>query len=274
MTAYYKLSGGGNDFLGLIEPRENPTRRQIRAWCRRGVSLGADGVFVLRRTPVGARMDYFNADGGAAELCLNGTRCAVRLALHLDWASDCIEIETGAGEITGERTGRSEVSLQLPIPSPPNSREVPLGDRRLAGWEVTVGVPHFVLPWPETLQQAPVDKLGAALRAHPDFGPPGINVDFVRFVEPHQIEIRTYERGVEGETLTCGTGVLAAVAVGLRMGVLSLPVEALTLGGFTLRVAAAESRPEHWSLAGDARLVSRGELLAGSEEVPELAKWS
>ena len=273
MTAYYKLSGGGNDFLGLVEPRENPTGGQIRAWCRRGLSLGADGVFVLRRTPVGARMDYFNADGGAAELCLNGTRCAVRLAIHLGWARDRIEIETGAGAITGQRTAPSEIALHLPVPPTPRPRAVRLGKSCHAGWEVTVGVPHFVLPWPESLERAPVGELGPPLRAHPDFGAPGANVDFVRFGEPHRIEIRSYERGVEGETLACGTGVLAAVAAGLEMGVLTLPVAALSLGGFTLQVEAAEGRPKRWSLAGDARILSQGELLIGAEEVPEPTKW-
>ncbi|HEV7786777.1 MAG TPA: diaminopimelate epimerase, partial [Thermoanaerobaculia bacterium] len=92
MTRFYKLSGSGNDFLALAEPWETPSAERIRAWCRRGVSIGADGLFVLRRAGggetggAGATMDYFNADGLAADLCLNGTRCAAQLAFHLGWA--------------------------------------------------------------------------------------------------------------------------------------------------------------------------------------------
>ncbi len=85
MRHFFRLSGGGNDFLALVEPIDDPQPDQIRAWCRRGLSLGADGLFVLDRSPDGARMRYFNADGSAASLCLNGTRCAVRLARHLGW---------------------------------------------------------------------------------------------------------------------------------------------------------------------------------------------
>ena len=76
MTEFFRLSGSGNDFLALVEPRREPTAGEIRAWCRRGLSLGADGLFVLRRSGGGARMDHFNADGGRADLCINGTRCA------------------------------------------------------------------------------------------------------------------------------------------------------------------------------------------------------
>ncbi len=273
MTAYFKLSGGGNDFLGLVEPPNHPSGRQIQAWCRRGLSLGADGVFVLQRSPVGASMDYFNSDGGAAELCLNATRCAVRLALHLGWAENEIEIQTGSGAIAGQLTASGEVGLRLDVPPTPSSRQVRVGASRYDGWAVTVGVPHFVIPWPESLAAAPVAELGPTLRAHPEFGSSGTNVDFVRFLEPHRIEIRSYERGVEGETLACGTGVLSAVAAGLELGAVSLPVAALTLGGFTLRVTA-DQQPGRWSLQGDARILSRGELLAGAEELPRPTRWS
>lgn len=273
MTAYFKLSGGGNDFLGLVDPPDNPSGKQIQAWCRRGLSLGADGVFVLRRSLTGASMDYFNADGGAADLCLNATRCAVRLALHLGWAESRIEIQTAAAAVAGELIASGDVALEIEMPPTPDSRQVLVGASRHDGWAVSVGVPHFVIPWPEGLATAPVAELGPALRSHSDFGRSGTNVDFVRFLEPHHIEIRSYERGVESETLACGTGVLAAVATGLELGALSLPVAALTQGGFTLRVVA-EPQPGRWSLQGDARILSRGELLAGAEELPQPARWS
>jgi diaminopimelate epimerase len=87
-VAYWRLSGAGNDFLALIEPPDEPSPAEIAAWCRRGSSLGADGVFVIWREPAGhVRMDHYNADGGVAELCVNGTRCAARLAFDLSIAS-------------------------------------------------------------------------------------------------------------------------------------------------------------------------------------------
>ena len=114
MTEFYRLSGGGNDFLALAEPEREPSPDEVRAWCARGLSLGADGLFLLRRSPAGARMLHFNADGSPAELCINGTRCAARLAVELGWADGELVIETGAGEVPARLTGRHEVALTLP----------------------------------------------------------------------------------------------------------------------------------------------------------------
>lgn len=269
---YYKLSGGGNDFIALVEPSREPAVESIRALCRRGLSLGADGLFVLRRTETGVRMDYFNADGRAAELCLNGARCAVRLGQHMGWGGDEITLETGAGALHGRVVDATETSVEVPAPEAPRSLVVEVAGRSLQGWSLRVGVPHFVLTWPESLASAPVDELGATLRSHSDFGVDGTNVNFVRFTGAKSFEIRSYERGVEAETLACGTGVVAATTVGVHTGLISLPAEALTLGGFTLRVDAAP-RPNAWILAGDARILAEGRLLAGSELLPNPPKW-
>ena len=276
MRSYYRLSGGGNDFLALVGPSEDPAADEIRSVCSRGLSAGADGLFVLERTAAGARMRYFNADGRAAELCLNGTRCAVRLAHHLQWATESLTIETGAGPIVGRAVGTSEVALHLPRPEPPRVHDLGENGRELPGWFVTVGVPHFVLPWFETLTQAPVSELGAVLCHHREWGHKGSNIDFVRFIDPHRFEIRTYERGVEAETLACGTGVMAATAVGLAQGELDLPVRALTLGGFELEVDAVseDNGEDQWSLAGDARLIAEGTLHPGAFDLPPEPQWS
>lgn len=289
MTAFYRVSGSGNDFLALPEPAGGgpvePTPAQIRAWCRRGVSAGADGLFVLRRTAGGVAMDYFNADGTAAGLCLNGSRCAARLAFALGWARGEVTVETGAGALlardlsTGEAAGGGgRVEVEVPPPAaPPEALELAAGGERWRGWRIEVGVPHLVLPWPESLATAPVASLGRALRHHPALAPQGANVDFVGFPLPNRLEIRTYERGVEAETLACGTGVLAAAAVGLVRGETRLPLTALTAGGFELTVAGvagAGGAVERWSLAGDARLVARGELLPEAEAAPEPPGWS
>ncbi|HXO19671.1 MAG TPA: diaminopimelate epimerase [Thermoanaerobaculia bacterium] len=275
MTRFFKLSGSGNDFLALAqtaETSEEPSPERIRAWCRRGVSLGADGLFVLRRAPEGVAMDYWNADGRPADLCLNGTRCAAQLAFQLGWGEGTVKVATPAGGFSARRLDGSRIALDLPAPAePPRPLELEVEGRTLAGWAVTVGVPHFVLVWPESLERAPVVPLGRLLRFHPALGAAGANVDFVRFPRPGRMEIRTYERGVEDETLSCGTGVLAGAAAGLALGLAALPLAVLTQGGFELEVGGEAGS---WSLAGDARVVAEGELLAAAEEGPPPPAWS
>ena len=135
--------------------------------------------------------------------------------------------------------------------------------RGVPGWRIDAGVPHFVLRWRGDLDEAPVASLGAALRAHPDLGPDGANIHFVDLDPPAHFRIRSYERGVEAETLACGTGVVAAAACGIAEGRLSLPVAAATRGGFELRLEAAPDGPDglgRWRLSGDARIVARGRI--------------
>lgn len=281
MTLFYLLSGAGNDFLALTEPEQRPSPEQIRAWCRRGLSVGADGLFILERrgrasdsppTPSEVHMDYFNADGRPADLCLNGTRCAARLAFALGWAQGKARIHTGAGEIGAFEIDTTTVRLErAPLPDgPPEelSLRTSLGEHR--GLRVTVGVPHFVL-LVDDVSAAPVTSLGPLLRSHEVFAPAGTNVDFVELEGRSRLALRTFERGVESETLACGTGVLAAVAAGLHSGLLALPAVVATRGGFELEIDGVESagRPRRWSLSGDARLLARGELLAGAALLPQ-----
>jgi diaminopimelate epimerase len=278
VTEAYKVSGGGNDFLALIEPGRPPDPQQITAWCARGLSLGADGVFTLRRVDAGARMDYWNSDGRPADLCLNGTRCAARLAFALGWSRGEVTIVTGAGPLRAAPAGPSEIALELAAPDRlPRKLSVELPSGPVEGWSVLVGVPHFVVPWPSGLADCPVARLGPALRRHEGFGPAGTNVDFVRFPTRHRLEIRSFERGVEAETLACGTGVLAAVATGLQLGLARLPVRALTLGGFELDVAGTtvDSAPNRWTLSGDARILAKVELTPeAAQEAPPPPRWS
>jgi diaminopimelate epimerase len=280
MTFFYKVSGGGNDFLALAEPDETPPPERIRAWCRRGVSVGADGLFILRRGAgemPAVSMDYSNADGFPADLCLNGTRCAAQLAFHLGWAKngeDTVEVRTGAGPIAARRLDGERVRLELAAPETPQAltvEGVESGGISCAGFRLRVGVPHFVLIW-EELERAPVRELGSALRWHKVFEPEGTNVNFVRYPEEHRMEIRTFERGVEDETLACGTGVLAGVAAGLAAGRLAFPVRVLTRGGFELDVGRAPG-DARWLLGGDARVVAEGSLLPPADVEPAPPAW-
>lgn len=278
MIPFYQVSGAGNDFLALVDTVP-PSPDRIRAWCTRGLSVGADGLFVLAHIAPGrARMTYFNADGGPAALCINGTRCAARLGFELGWAAPdgALTIETGAGDLRATRRGPSEIALEMPVPGRGvETREVEVDGRRIEGRFVAVGVPHFVVDWPEGVATAPVATLGPRLRAHAAFGAAGTNVDFAAWCAAGRLCVRSFERGVEGETLACGTGVLAAVAAGLDSGQAELPVRALTRGGFVLTVEgeAEAGRPRAWSLAGDARILAQGRLRPDAEQLPERPSW-
>lgn len=276
MTRFFKLSGAGNDFVALAEPEAPPDREQIAAWCRRGLSVGADGLFVLRRVAAGSgttrvAMDHFNADGGLAELCFNGARCAARLAFHLGWAEDAVEVATAAGVFRAEAAGRGVVRIEAPVPEhAPEAVHLELDTPPAAGglgasvdgWRLMVGVPHLVVVCAQGVAGLDLPRLGPPLRRHPLLGPAGANVDFVAFPKPDVLELRTWERGVEGETLACGSGVIAAARVGLQLGQASLPLEVRTAGGQALRLegTAEGGRPTRWSLVGDARLVAEGTL--------------
>lgn len=277
----FKVSGGGNDFLALVEPEREPAAAEIRSWCARGLSFGADGVFTLRRSGPGesdVTMRYWNADGETAALCINGTRCAARLALVLGWMRDRLRIATDAGTFGARAVRATEIALELPAPAEwPRKREVEVGDDNVTGWFVTVGVPHFVVVSSGSLAEVPVARLGAALRHHADFAPAGTNVDFVRFPSRHRMEIRSFERGVEAETLACGTGTLASVAVGLQLDLAELPVVATTLGGFELTVdgETVDAALRSWSLAGDARVLGAVELSPEAAlPAPPPPRWS
>lgn len=274
----YRASGAGNDFLAVVEPPAPPSAREIRAWCTRGLSLGADGFFALYRQADGVRMDYWNADGEPAKLCLNGTRCAARLAFALGWAEQETVIETGAGRLTARAAGPGRIAVELPPLTEP-IRDITLHHEGelLEGIFVDSGVPHLVLPLAGALGAAPVARLGPVLRRHPLLGAAGANVNWVRYVSPTRLEIRSFERGVEAETLACGTGVVAAVAAGLIQRKLELPVTALTLGGFELEVGGTRTvehpLPDRFVLTGDARLLARLTVSAEAQQLPTPPSW-
>jgi diaminopimelate epimerase len=278
VTELFRLSGAGNDFLALVEPDELPAPERIRAWCRRGVSLGADGVFALRHDDDGdgVVMDYWNADGGAADLCVNGTRCAAQLAFHLGWGERTVRVRTPAGALLARRISDHEIELEVPLPQlAPQPFAIAASALRLEGVALTVGVPHAVVEWPGDLGGCPIEDLGPPVRFHEGF-PHGANANFVRWPSAYEMEIRTWERGVEAETLACGTGVLASVAAGVAAGRSILPVRALTRGGFIITVAGevTDGVIGSWTIAGDARVLSCLETFGGAEhELPPPPQW-
>ena len=262
-TPFSLVSGAGNDFIALLD-RPIPPAETVKAWCRRGVSVGADGLFSLRRVTRGRyALDYANADGARADLCLNAARCAARLAFDQEPAASRVQIETAAGTLTAEPLDDTHTAVLVPAPGPGRPMTLHTNSRTCPGRRIDVGVPHFVLWWQGDLDEAPVGSLGPNLRAHPDLGREGANVHFVALDPPEGFRIRSFERGVEAETLACGTGVVAAAACAIAEGRLSLPVVATTRSGCELRLEEGPPEPAgavRWRLSGDARIVASGRI--------------
>jgi len=262
---FIKTAGGGNDFLVFESDGRalsDDDRRRLSLVCRRGLSVGADGALFLVPEDGGVRVDYYNADGGLATFCANGTRCAARYAVRRGMArgSDPI-LQTGWGPIEAHVNGES-VTLTLPAVAAPLD-PVPISGRGLPPTAIpmTVGVPHLVVFMRGDLSTIQIDRLGPIVRHHAAM-PEGANANFVRVGKDNRIEVRTYERGVEAETLSCGSGVVAAAIVAGRQGFAASPVTCGTKSGVDLIVEFRSDgdKVTNVRLTGDAREVYAGEL--------------
>jgi diaminopimelate epimerase len=262
---FTKMTGGGNDFLVFEADGRALTvkdRRRLSLVSRRGLSVGADGALFLSPGGDGRiRLDYFNADGGLASFCANGTRCAARYAVrHRLVAGDPV-LETGWGEIPARVEGES-VTLRLP-PLPPPELDVRVWGESLppSGTPMRVGVPHLVVFVEGDLAALPIEILAPPLRRHPEL-PEGANVNLVKVEAGSRIAVRSFERGVEGETLACGSGVVASAVVAARKGRVSPPVVCATKSGvaFTVAFTPGEGWIADATLSGDAREVFTAEL--------------
>ncbi len=236
---FYKLSGSGNDFV-LIDGRglnlPGDPSGLVRELCARRTGIGADGLLLLEpAADADFRMRYFNADGGEAEFCGNGGRCAAFMAHRLGLAGSRMEFLAGDGRHRAEVFGQ-QVKLSMSDP-----REISLSflleveGRAYAASFADTGVPHVVVQVGE-VDSVEVVVLGRAIRHHRQFQPRGTNVDFVQMLDRGRLRIRTYERGVEDETLACGTGCTAAAVVSVLRGLADPPLQCLTRGGEVLTV--------------------------------------
>lgn len=261
---FWKMSGSGNDFIlvdnrrGIIGQEEGaPLARRL---CTRSFSVGADGLILVEKSRAADfAWRFFNSDGSSAAMCGNGGRCAARFAYLKGIAPARMRFETGAGLIRAEVRG-DLVKLQLPLPFGYRERvPVDVVGRKMAPGFFVVGVPHAVLRV-ENLEDVPVAEWGRALRFHPAFGPEGTNVNFYRVEGPRCVRLRTYERGVEGETLACGTGSVATALVAAAGGFVKSPVKVLTRGGEELAVYFRRRGGEYGEvfLEGTARVVFEG----------------
>ena len=262
---FWKLEGAGNDFLGL-DGRAGGfklKRQQIADLCDRRRGVGADGVLVVEKPKVrGAdfRMRYYNSDGGEAEMCGNGARCFALLARAVSGRKgNVLRVQTQAGLLTLRTCGR-EVQVSMTEPTKLRlGRKLVVAGRKLAVDFLNTGVPHAVL-FVRSVRSIDVAKQGRAIRYHSAFAPSGANVNFVEIGRGNRIHVRTYERGVEGETLACGTGVVASsILSNLRRGLRS-PILVTTRGGDHLRVgfSMVNGQARKVTLQGPARIVYTG----------------
>jgi diaminopimelate epimerase len=263
---FTKMNGAGNDFV-LVDNRARKvtlTRAQIVRVCDRHRGVGADGVILLVPSVSGKAdwaWEFYNSDGSTGEMCGNGARCFSRFVQRLTAVNGGFTFETEAGVITAGFQGeRVTVSLTQPGEVRLN-QQVPLSAGTETIHSINTGVPHAVLFVPDA-DRAMVMQVGPEVRRHPHFGPRGTNVNFVERLEPNRIRVRTFERGVEGETLACGTGVTASALVAARLHGFTSPVKVQVQGGEELEVSFKDAGEAFTDvrLSGPAEFVFEGRI--------------
>lgn len=270
---FTKMSGTGNDFI-IIDHREPFLDEKVlpefvRAVCRRKFSAGADGLILIESASgVDFRWQFFNGDGSSAEMCGNGARCAARYAHARNIAPANMRFQTLAGEIEAQVIGDS-VKIRMTPPTDINLQHVldVDGEEKIIH-SINTGVPHAVL-FMEDISSAPVFEWGSIVRHHEHFQPAGTNVNFVQHLSGNTLHVRTYERGVEAETMACGTGAVAAAIVGGLLGYVTPPVSVTTSGNeqliihFTLPESQEHQVAEVF-LEGPAEFIYEGQLQPGA----------
>jgi diaminopimelate epimerase len=264
---FYKMSGSGNDFIlfdGRYSHLEDFTAERIQALCDRRQGAGADGVILL--DPTGAAGTHFtfhfwNSDGSEGPMCGNGALCATRLSTMLELAPPAgdVRFSTAAGIHQGSvRQGRPEIHLpDCPAPRPLEATKVIAGER--SPHLGNPSVPHLVI-LVDDVDTVDLEHRGPPLRSDPAIGPGGANVNWVSPKGDGSFRMRTYERGVEGETLACGTGAVACALVLSELGMAKPPVRLWTRSGLPLDVNWQKTLKAitHITLAGEGRMVYRG----------------
>jgi diaminopimelate epimerase len=241
LLEFNKMNGAGNDFV-LVDNRERSIKlspEQIIHICHRQRGVGADGIILLIPCDSGKAdwaWEFYNNDGSAAEMCGNGARCFARFIQNLTGKSSDITFETGAGIIGASFRGE-RVTVTLTTPKELRlDQKITLSTGTQTIHSLNTGVPHAVLFVPDA-DQAMVQQLGREIRRHAHFAPKGTNVNFVQQLGPGHIRVRTYERGVEGETLACGTGLTASALISARLLQFASPVKVQVQGGDELEVS-------------------------------------
>jgi diaminopimelate epimerase len=263
----YKMTGSGNDFVMVDARVSTPadwTPEDMQAVCARGTGIGADGVvFVGPGSHAGAaRMIYYNADGSHAAMCGNAALCSTTLATHLGLGTVAgMELETDAGTYQSRavEAGRAELHL-APVERPVAVSGLGLDAGERQAVLTKVGVPHLIVLVDDVDEVALMER-GRALRFDPALAPDGANINFVSKNAAGVWRMRTYERGIEGETLACGTGAVGAGCAIQEWGLGTLPVEIQSRSGRMIGVRATKAQngcyDDVW-LIGEGRMVFRG----------------
>lgn len=262
---FFKASGSGNDFI-IINNFDgsmdfNFFKKLTPYVCHRNNGVGADGLIVLNKYEnLDFRWDFFNSDGTVAEMCGNGSRCAARVFSMLYNKKD-VTFMTLAGIIHAHVHGDM---VKVRLSDPQNfipSLEIYVDGDIIKGHFINTGVPHFVIIL-DNLEDVPVRELGKKIRFHERFSPSGTNVNFVAVGEENTIRVRTYERGVEDETLACGTGASASALICGYFGYVKSPVKVITSGGEILYIHY-NIENEHFRevyLEGTVKIICEGEI--------------
>jgi diaminopimelate epimerase len=268
---FAKMQGTGNDFLVLDNRSYQFSVEELSAcaatWCERRYGVGADGLLALDRPETSAadyRMHYVNADGSRATMCGNGARCLFRFARQVGFEEAELAFDTDAGLYRATHADGEDRQVRLFVPAVTDVRpgivlDRPVPERVDRLFYAHAGTEHLVAVV-EDVESVPVPDWGARLRHDPTLQPAGANVNFVEVGEDGCVSLRTYEKGVEGETLSCGTGVLAAAVVAERLAG-DRPEQALSVEtkGGRLQVGIAETdRGAERYLEGPAEPVFRG----------------
>ncbi|PYK30643.1 MAG: diaminopimelate epimerase [Verrucomicrobia bacterium] len=265
MLRFTKMNGAGNDFV-MIDNRAGEVQlkaEEIVRICDRHAGVGADGILLLEKGSNGAdfRMRYYNRDGGEAEMCGNGARCFARFANKVAGAPKQISFQTPAGLIRGELDG-DLVTLQMSDPKDLRLNvELELEGEDAKVHFINSGVPHVVVAVAR-VDVVNVFARGRAIRRHEMFSPAGANVNFIEKRAPRKISIRTYERGVEDETLACGTGVVASAPVFAATENVDGPINVTVRSGSELSVdfKRAGEKFTHVTLTGPAEFAFEGTI--------------
>jgi len=266
MIDFFKMSGSGNDFI-LIDNRDKSLALEniaefVKTVCERKVSVGADGLIIIENSRrADFRWRFFNADGSEVDMCGNGARCAARFAYIRGIAKEKMSFETGVGIIHAEVRG-DVVKLRLTDPQAMKINIlIMLEERPLEVSFINTGVPHCVL-FVHGLDRYDVFNMGRKIRYHKEFQPEGTNANFMEVIDRRTIRIRTYERGVEDETLACGTGAVASALISSSRGLVESPVDVRVKSGETLKIYfhKMEQGFEDIYLEGKANVVYEGRV--------------
>ncbi len=263
---FYKMSGAGNDFIIIDNRRQIVSDADLTNFiskiCRRKISAGADGLILIEPSDTcDFRWRFFNSDGSPAEMCGNGARCAARFAYVNGIAGTTLSFETEAGVVSA-RIDNDRVKVKMPDPSNLKlSYRLELSDRSLDISSINTGVPHVVVMMAK-IDDVDVVAVGREIRFHQTFAPAGTNANFVCRRKENEIEIRTYERGVEDETLACGTGAIASAIVSACQFKINSPIDVKTRSGEYLRIHfnAKDRQFDDIYMEGDARIIYTGDL--------------